>query len=105
LIPIARHNTMSQATGVIIWLGIFCTVRVRATVLTGLLLAALCTLRSNYIVCAVAVAAALLLPLDAAVLKFSEWAKIVAAACAAVLPWALLLYRSSPVPRLSERHL
>ena len=97
LIPIARQNTMSQATGVIIWLGIFCTVRMRATVLTGLLLAALCTLRSNYIVCAVAVAAALLLPLGgrAAALKFSEWAKMVAAACAAMLPWALLLYRSS----------
>ncbi|PYT04524.1 MAG: hypothetical protein DMF60_15055 [Acidobacteria bacterium] len=95
MVPIVRHNTMSQATGIVIWLALYRTVQTRAVVLAGLLLAALCTLRSNYVLCSGILMAALLLPLARRFLPLRDWWRLAAVACGAIVPWSLLLYQSS----------
>jgi hypothetical protein len=94
-VPIMRHNTMSQATGIVIWLALFRTVQSRAIVLAGLLLAAFCTLRSNYVLCAGILMASMLLPSARRTLAIRDWWRLAAVACVAIAPWALLLYQSS----------
>ena len=97
LVPISRNNTMSQVTGLVLWIALFRTLRIRAVVLAGLLLAALCSLRSTYIVAVVLVTTALLI---ATIYRnrlwgLASWWRMVAVACAAIVSWCLLLYRSS----------
>ncbi len=97
LVPISRNNTMSQVTGLVLWIALFRTLRIRSVVLAGLLLAALCSLRSTYIVAAVLVTTALLISTiyRERLRGLAAWWRMVAVACAAILPWCLLLYRSS----------
>jgi len=97
LVPISRNNTMSQVTGLVLWIALFRTIRIRSTVLAGLLLAALCSLRSTYILAVVLVTTALLI---ATIYRdrlrgLTGWWRMVAVACSAIFPWCLLLYRSS----------
>ena len=97
LVPVSRNNTMSQVTGLVLWIALFRTVRIRSTVLAGLLLAALCSLRSSYVVAVVLVMAALLI---STIYRnrpggLGGWWRMVAVGCAAIVPWCLLLYRSS----------
>jgi hypothetical protein len=97
LVPISRNNTMSQVTGLVLWIALYRTIRIRSTVLAGLLLTALCSLRSTYILAVVLVSAALLISIIYRKTpgEFAAWWRMVAVACAAVVPWCLLLYRSS----------
>ena len=95
LVPIMRHNTMSQATGIVIWLGLFRAVQLRAAVLAGVLLAAFCTLRSNYVLCGVILMAAMLPPFARKVLPIRDWWRAAAVSLGAIAPWALLMYQSS----------
>ena len=91
-VPIARQNTMSQATGLMLWLALFRSSATRSPVAVGLVAAALCALRSSYI--PAAVLALLLLPLA----NRTRWRECMAAcgvALVGVAPWALLLWRSS----------
>ena len=87
LIPIARQNTMSQATGVVLWVALFRSMG-RSPVAAGLVAGALCALRTSYIP---AVGLALLL---CWVFNRKDWRIGIVAACA-VAPWAVLLWRSS----------
>jgi hypothetical protein len=98
LVPIVRHNTMSQATGVLLWLALYRTFRLKSPLLAGLLLAAVCTLRSNYIGAAAILALAALLPVTGLMVTVRDRLKFGAAAGAAMVCWALLLYRSSGSP-------
>ena len=99
LVPIARHNVASQATGLIRWIAVFRTLQLksRPMVPAGLLLAALCSLRSNYVVGVVLLAAGLLVGVLSKnkYLSLPEYAKLIASACAAAAAWAILCYRSS----------
>jgi hypothetical protein len=97
LVPILRNNTMSQMTGLVLWIALFRTIRIRSTILAGLLLAALCSLRSTYILAVVLVTAALLI---STIYRnqlggLGGWWRMVAVAGAAIVPWCLLSYRSS----------
>jgi hypothetical protein len=98
LVPIVRHNTMSQATGVLLWLALYRTFRLKSPVLAGLLLAALCTLRSNYIGAAAILALAALVPAAGLITTVRDRLRFAAAAGAGIVCWALLLYRSSGSP-------
>lgn len=123
LVPLSRHNTMSEAMGLVLWIALFRTIQVRSTILTGLLLAALCSLRSTHIVVAAVLVAGLMVAAlgrsrflknarktefgakqfltpsvraaPFAPLSLAECGRIVAVACAASASWAMLLYRSS----------
>jgi hypothetical protein len=95
LVPIVRHNTMSQATGVLLWLALYRTLGAKSPVLAGLVLAALCSLRSNYLAAAAIVALAALLPAGGLLISVRDWLKFVGAASAGMGCWMLLLYRSS----------
>ncbi|MDP9114589.1 MAG: hypothetical protein M3O20_13050, partial [Acidobacteriota bacterium] len=100
LVPILRNNTMSQATGLVLWIALFRTVQRRSMVLAGLLLAALCSLRGSYVVAVVLLTVALLISTlyREGVRGAAGWWRMVAAACAAIVPWCLLSYRSSGTP-------
>ena len=89
LIPIARHNTMSQATGVVLWVALFQSVRMRKPAMAGLVIAALCAMRSNYIAPAAIVLFLILIS------EIRLWWRAAVVAGAAIFPWALLLYHSS----------
>jgi hypothetical protein len=97
LVPISRNNTMSQVTGLVLWIALFRTLRMRSPVLAGLLLAALCSLRSSYIVAVVLLTVGLLIATISRdrLAGLAGWGHMVAVACAAILSWCLLLYRSS----------
>lgn len=98
LVPIVRHNTMSQATGVLLWLALYRTFRLKSPALAGLLLAALCSLRSNYIGAAAILALAALVPAAGLMTSVRDRLRFAAAAGAGMACWALLLYRSSGSP-------
>lgn len=89
VIPVVRHNTMSQATGIVVWIGLAVAVQTRSAVMAGVMLAALCSLRGSYLAPALLVTAWLL------VKEFPLWWRAAVAAALSILPWCLLLYRSS----------
>ncbi len=94
LIPIPHHNTMSQTTGMILWIALFRTMTLENPhpVLAGLVAAGMCALRTNYVP-AVVVAFAIW-----TLLNRNRWRETLVAGgtcVAAVAPWAILSYRSS----------
>jgi hypothetical protein len=94
LIPVPHANTMSQVTGIVCYITLFRTLTLNAPnpVLAGLVAAGMCTLRMSYVpAVAITLLAWSLLNRE----RWREAATMGGVCAAALMPWAVLSYRSS----------